>query len=52
MKVKLAYLFQTLSEHRQRQNIKVEIKEEKVVEIKDENSYRIDRGQVKIEMSA
>ena len=52
MKVELAYLFQTLSEHRKRQNIKVEIKEEKVVEIKDENSYRIDRGQVKIEMSA
>ena len=52
MKVELAHLFQTLSEHRQRQNIKVEIKEEKVVEIKDENSYRIDRGQVKIEMSA
>ena len=52
MKVELAYLFETLSEHRQRQNIKVEIKEEKVVGIKDEISFRIDRGQVKIEMSA
>ena len=50
--MKSAHLIQTLSEQRHRQNIKVEIKEEKVVEIKDENSYRIDRGQVKIEMSA
>ena len=41
MKVKLAYLFQTLSEHRQRQNVKVEIKEEKVVEIKEEISSSI-----------
>ena len=52
MKVELAYLFQTLSEHRQRQNTKVKIKEEKVVEIKDEISFRIDRGQGKIGKSA
>ena len=52
MKVELAHLFQTLSEHRQRQDIKDEIKEEKVVEIKDEISLSIDRGQGKIEMSA
>ena len=49
--MKSAYLIQTLSEHRQRQNIKVEIKEEKVVEIKDDISFRMDRGQGKIEMS-
>ena len=52
MKVELAYIFQTHSEHRQRQNIKVEIKEEKVVEIKDEILFSMDRGQGKIEMSA
>ena len=50
--MKSAYLIQTLSEHRQRQNIKVEIKEEKVVEIKDEISFRIDRAKGKIEISA
>ena len=50
--MKSAYLIKILSEHSQRQNIKVEIKEEKVVEINDEISFRIDRGQGKIEMSA
>ena len=50
--MKSAYLIQILSEHSQRQNIKVEIKEEKVVEIKDEILFSMDRGQGKIEMRA